>query len=508
MLACARHSARVRPRRGSGTVAARTAGRTPGGAVMTEAITDPRVVQAAPHGRGPGCRHRRTHRRSRTGGARLRRHGLRTSLRTSARPGRRAGGHLSARQARRPRRLPVLNGRPVHGGSPAELRPFPGRRGTSTRPRAGGCGRARLPLLPGLLPPHLGPVPTHPGLPAHRAGSRRGPLDADLTHRSWTTSGGWSPRAPRWKASRRSSFPARRHAPPPNSSPPQPSSRNWASPRVTYRPSSAGWCDYLVTSPLRRASELQNLSAYDFFVGRDGPDGSPRFTYSPRFDARSAGDAAGTGGVRHALGRCPHQPHHLSPAPAADGSPRQQGRRRAQRPHHRIVVRPLVPPSHRSSESVSSTVRPHRLEPAAFDPQQPPHLRPRVQVTLADGTRLAPDYTVVAVDAPAAERITASLRNAGTGGDRRRAGRVHHRPPLRPTARCSPRRPARMEPAGPLRDGRDGAKCRGTGSRRWAVSSTTSTRSSSCFEGTCTTRERSGRCRRSTSTACGRRDRS
>ncbi len=57
------------------------------------------------------------------------------------------------------------------------------------------------------------------------------------------------------------------------------------------------------------------------------------------------------------------------------------------------------------------------LEPPAFDPQQPPHLRPRVQVTLTDGTRLAPDYTVVAVDAPAAERITQSLRKAGnTGG--------------------------------------------------------------------------------------------
>ena len=45
----------------------------------------------------------------------------------------------------------------------------------------------------------------------------------------------------------------------------------------------------------------------------------------------------------------------------------------------------------------------------------------------------------------------------------------------------------------------------GTDSRRSAASSTTSTRNSSCFEGTCTTPERSGRCRRSTSTACGRR---
>ncbi len=43
--------------------------------------------------------------------------------------------------------------------------------------------------------------------------------------------------------------------------------------------------DYLITSPKRRAAELQNLSAYDFFVGRSGPDDPPRFSYSDRFDA-------------------------------------------------------------------------------------------------------------------------------------------------------------------------------------------------------------------------------
>ena len=57
-----------------------------------------------------------------------------------------------------------------------------------------------------------------------------------------------------------------------------------------------------------------------------------------------------------------------------------------------------------------------RLEAPAVDALQPPHLRPRVQVLLTDGTRIAPDYTVVAVDAPAAERITGALREAGTGG--------------------------------------------------------------------------------------------
>ena len=33
---------------------------------------------------------------------------------------------------------------------------------------------------------------------------------------------------------------------------------------------------YLVTSPVRRATELQNMSAYDYFVGREA-DGTRRF---------------------------------------------------------------------------------------------------------------------------------------------------------------------------------------------------------------------------------------
>ena len=46
--ACARHSARIRPRRGSRTVAARTAGRTPGGTVMSEAIPTPASCKRRP----------------------------------------------------------------------------------------------------------------------------------------------------------------------------------------------------------------------------------------------------------------------------------------------------------------------------------------------------------------------------------------------------------------------------------------------------------------------------
>ena len=50
--------------------------RAPGGAAMSEAITTPASCDATPHGRGPRCRYRRPHRRSGTGGARLRRHGV------------------------------------------------------------------------------------------------------------------------------------------------------------------------------------------------------------------------------------------------------------------------------------------------------------------------------------------------------------------------------------------------------------------------------------------------
>ncbi|WP_019305866.1 FAD-dependent oxidoreductase, partial [Mycobacterium avium] len=42
---------------------------------------------------------------------------------------------------------------------------------------------------------------------------------------------------------------------------------------------------YLVTSPLRRARELQNMSAYDFFVGHDRRTGLNQYSYTPRCDA-------------------------------------------------------------------------------------------------------------------------------------------------------------------------------------------------------------------------------
>ncbi len=58
---------------------------------------------------------------------------------------------------------------------------------------------------------------------------------------------------------------------------------------------------YLVTSPLRRATELENLSAYDYFVGRQ-PDGTRRFSYTPAFRRPPARDAQSAGRIRFTMG--------------------------------------------------------------------------------------------------------------------------------------------------------------------------------------------------------------
>ncbi len=173
--------------------------------------------------------------------------------------------------------------------------------------------------------------------------------------------------------------------------------------------------DYLVTSPERRASELQNLSAYDYFVGRAAPGDPALFNYSNRFNSvllemprvlaafdTRYGDARTN--VSTYLQLQLQMDRRDTKADGVLNGPTTE----SWFDHwYRHLLELGVHFVH--GEAVS-------LEPPVFDSKQPPHLRPRVQVRLADGTRLAPDYTVVAVDAPAAERITASLRAAGTGG--------------------------------------------------------------------------------------------
>ncbi|NIH94447.1 uncharacterized protein with NAD-binding domain and iron-sulfur cluster [Mycolicibacterium fluoranthenivorans] len=171
---------------------------------------------------------------------------------------------------------------------------------------------------------------------------------------------------------------------------------------------------YLVTSPLRRATELENLSAYDYFVGRQ-PDGTRRFSYTPRFDALLL-----------------EMPRVLAAFDSRWGDARtnlttylqlQLQMDRRDNKADGVLNGPTTESwfDHWYRHLTQIGVRFVRasaecIDPPVVDARQPPHLRPRVRVTFADGTRVAPDYTVVAVDAPSAERITMALRAAGTGG--------------------------------------------------------------------------------------------
>lgn len=172
---------------------------------------------------------------------------------------------------------------------------------------------------------------------------------------------------------------------------------------------------YLATSPLRRAAELQNLSAYDFFVGRDRAAGTPHYSYTPRFDELLL-----------------EMPKVLAAFDSRWGDARtnlstylqlQLQMDRRDNKADGVLNGPTTEAwfDHWYHHLLALGVRfvhgaAEILEPPVVDAAQPPHLRGRVQVILNNGTRLAPDYTVVAVDAPEAERITWKLRAAGSGG--------------------------------------------------------------------------------------------
>jgi uncharacterized protein with NAD-binding domain and iron-sulfur cluster len=172
---------------------------------------------------------------------------------------------------------------------------------------------------------------------------------------------------------------------------------------------------YLSTSQLRRARELQNMSAYDFLVGRDSKTGINQFVYSPRCDTLLRqlprilvaldsiwGDARTNMSTYLQLylnmDRRDNKADGVLNGPTTESWLDHWYR-------HLVVL---------GVRFVHNAAT--RLDPPAFDPTQPPHLRPRAQITFADGTRATPDYTVVAVDAPGAEYITTALRAAGTGG--------------------------------------------------------------------------------------------
>lgn len=171
---------------------------------------------------------------------------------------------------------------------------------------------------------------------------------------------------------------------------------------------------FLVTSPLRRAAELQNLSAYDFFVGRDATT-PRRHQYTPAVESLMLdmpkvlaafdshwGDARTN--ITTYLQLLLLMDRQDSKADGVLNGPTTE----AWFDHwYRHLVELGV-------EFVPGAAE--QLLPPADDRGLPAHQRPRVRVRMADGTLLAPDYVVVAVEAPVAERLTGALRAAGTGG--------------------------------------------------------------------------------------------
>ncbi len=172
---------------------------------------------------------------------------------------------------------------------------------------------------------------------------------------------------------------------------------------------------YLVTSPLRRKRELENVSAYDFFIGYDRQTKTSQFSYTPPFNALLN-----------------EMPRVLAAMNSRWGDARTNistylqlylNMDRRDNKADGVLNGPTTEAwfDHWYRHLVALGVgfvrnAAMRLDALVVKPSQPPFLRPRVRITFADGTQVTPDYTVVAVDAPAAEIITSTLRAAGTGG--------------------------------------------------------------------------------------------
>ncbi|RZT14175.1 putative NAD(P)-binding protein [Mycobacterium sp. BK558] len=294
-------------------------------------------------------------------------------------------------------------------GSPAELRPFPGRRGTPTAPRCAVAGEHGFRFFPAYYL-HIWDLLQR--IPVYQC----------------TDAGNWQP------TSRTVMDNVRRVITQGTTVPGQPSLvfprerprslaeflsvlgqlRQLGLPAEDIAYFQSRLLRFLVTSPLRRAREVEYQSSYDFFVGR-GRAGVAQYTYSPSFDRLlrdmprvlvafdpNWGDAR-TNIVSY-LQLFLNMDRHDDKADGVLNGPTTE----AWLDHwYRHLVALGVRFVRAGAES---------LEPPVAAPGRPAHLRPRVRVRLTDGTLLAPDYTVVAMDAPAAEWITTALRDAGTGG--------------------------------------------------------------------------------------------
>ena len=171
---------------------------------------------------------------------------------------------------------------------------------------------------------------------------------------------------------------------------------------------------YLVTSPLRRRAEMEAISAYEFFIGRDAAV-DRRYLYSDAFETQI-----------HDM------PKVLAAFDAVWGDARtnmttflqlqlQMDRRdnQADGVLNGPTTEAWFDHWYHHLQTLGVQFRPaavDRVEVVGLDRSLPVHRRRGISVVFADGTRIAPDYVVVALDAPAAERVTAPLRQAGVGG--------------------------------------------------------------------------------------------
>jgi len=299
------------------------------------------------------------------------------------------------------------------GGGRARLRPFPGRRGTPRPPERAVAGEHGYRFFPAYYL-HLGDLLER--IPVYEPTSESGPARTRWSPTSRTVMDNM----------RRVVAQATTVGGKPSLIFPREAPRTLAEmltatnqlAQLGFSPTdvstfSARLLRYLVTSPLRRAAELEHVSAYDFFLGQAG--GQRQFGYTPPFESFILG-----------------MPKVLAAFDSRWGDARtnlttylqlQMQMSRSDNKADGVLNGPTSESwfDHWYRHLARLGVRfvlgaAHGLEPPRAEATVPAHLRPRATVVLADGTRLAPDYVVVAADAPTAESITAPLRAAGTGG--------------------------------------------------------------------------------------------
>ena len=410
-----------------------------GGRMTTSAqVSTPASRPPSAHCGRPGRRDRRPDRGPRAGGARLRRHRLRAACGRAGRAGPGATRRVPARQARGPRRVPVLHTRPH--------RWQPGAAPTVPRPAAASRGRRS-----GRWPASTGSASSRPttctsGIccSAFRstcpdAHGRRGDLATDVSHGHGQRPPGDHPGHHRGGQAVVGLLPRGTPQPGGDWSPRSTRSRDFG-----FSPSDAAtFLDrlmrYLVTSPLRRDVRAAGPVGLRVLHRRRRHRGARRFTYTPAVREAHPRHAQDPRRLRPAVGRRPHQHHHLPAAPAPD-EPLATARPTAYstaRPRRRGSTTGTAI----SSPSVCASSGPRW--PTSSPRRRPVRTRRTCgrawSVVLADGTRLAPDYVVAAVDPPAAERLT---DGAARGGHGRRGGRGWTGSPPRSPHRTDPLQPA------------------------------------------------------------------